>query len=180
VTNRLLSRQLRRHLGVADVDELRLRLAELGRHCESAPEGLRNLIAGIGDSFVSVDEAYEYSERDLLLSQRSLGISSAELSGLNHQLREEAQVREQTLRALRDTTNRLLAPLGQSIREDDGAQSVTAHLDGLVADLLKTRSELEQTLDEIRKLSLVASSTTDLVIITDWPAPGSAYTQLSV
>ncbi len=148
MTHKLLQRQLKRSLGVADEAELALLLAELqtlAQRSELSPLAQRSL-CGLEFFLVQVDEAYVQGERALGLSTRSLELSSDELSQANEDLREQAATRELALKTLRVTTNQLLEPLGQHIGEDDQSLGrLTQLLSGLVRDFLETRKSAESS-----------------------------------
>lgn len=149
MVHRLLERQLRRLLGIYDQEALEVRLGELRNLAGGGSVELQTFVAGI-DVFISqVNDAYTQADRDVELARRSLELSSSELTESNSRLRQESSLREQTLTALRETTNRLLAPLGRHINDEEGIQTITWHLDDLVSDLLDTRRELEHTLKEL-------------------------------
>ena len=146
--HRLLSRQLRRHLGIHDDHELKQVLTELACGASATPAAAR-LIAGLTDFLTHVNLAYEQGDRDLDLARRSLEISSRELTQVNDKLREEATLRERILDVLRSTANNLLAPLDRHIDDSEGLQTLPRHLDALTSDLLATRRELEHTLKDL-------------------------------
>ncbi|QDX80142.1 hypothetical protein B9N43_02030 [Denitratisoma sp. DHT3] len=149
MTHRLFERQLRRLLGINDQDALAARLGELRSLAAGSPVELQTFVAGLDAFFSQVNDAYTHADRDLELARRSLELSSTELIETNSKLRQESSLREQTLNALRETANRLLAPIGRHIDEADGIQTITWHLDDVVSDLLETRRKLEHTLKEL-------------------------------
>ena len=143
--HRLLLRQIRRTIGQIDETDLSRALAELVALDKTSLGLSANacaLLDGLPDLLQRVDESYQQSDRDIDLSKRSLEISSVELTEVNDRLRSEAKYREQLLQSLRETTNRLLEPLGRHINDDDGLHTLTQHLNELVTDLLQTRLDL--------------------------------------
>jgi len=148
MTHRLLSRQLRRHLGIQDADQLSDALAELARACSDAPRA-KQLIEGLVEFLPRVDAAYEQSDRDLELARRSLEISSRELTQVNDRLREEGLLRDRALELLRNTANGLLGRLHRHIEPNEGLQTLPQHLDALTSDLLATRQALDKTLSDL-------------------------------
>ena len=141
-THRLLKRQLRRGLDVTSLEEMEPLLEELKQTTANGSAGLKALANGLEAFLAQVNSSYAQADRDLELAQRSLELSSGELTQANEKLRNEGAVLAQTIGSLRDTTNRLLAPLGRHLDEDDGLQTLTWHLDELVSDLMRTRREL--------------------------------------
>lgn len=112
--HRLLLRQLRRTLGVADEAECRSlleQLLELGARREIPPR-LAVALAGLEGLFQAVSTAYAQSERDLTLRTRSLDLSSQELVSANDRLRQDLEVRQGAMDSLGQTVNRLLAEAG--------------------------------------------------------------------
>ena len=148
MTHKLLQRQLKRLLGVADDAELAGLLAELqtlAQRSELSALAQRSL-SGLESFLLQVDEAYVQGERALGLSTRSLELSSDELGQANETLRQQAATRELALKTLRDTTNQLLEPLGQHIGEDDQSLGrLTQLLSGLVHDFMETRKSAESS-----------------------------------
>ena len=146
MTHKLLQRQLKRLLGVADDAQWAALLAEIQTlaNREDLSSGVQRSLLGLESFIAQVNEAYVQNERSLELSTRSLELSSSELGQANESLRQEAAARELALTTLRDTTNQLLAPLGQHIGEDDKSLGrLTQLLSGLVRDFLESRTNAE-------------------------------------
>jgi PAS domain S-box-containing protein len=151
MTNRLLSQQLRHHLGINSQQELAAwlgELIELAGEPHATPR-TRTAAAGLAEFFTQVEASYEQAEHDRVQARRGLELGSSELTGAHPKLRAEAALREGTLESLRETTNRLLAPLGRRLDEHEDLQALSGHLDELTDELLITRRELEQTLKEL-------------------------------
>jgi two-component system sensor histidine kinase/response regulator len=128
-THKLLARQLRRHLRVAEPDDLARLQAKL--LAQPDPE-LQQLAQGLPTLLAQVSEAYAQSERDLALRTRSLELSSAELTEANTRLRAEAAAQGQVLNSLRETRNELLQREGLPVPPDE------AHTDLLpLAEMLR-------------------------------------------
>ncbi len=146
MTHKLLQRQLKRLLGVADDAQLAQLLAGFQALAGSGhmPEGVQRGLLGFESFVAQVNEAYTQNERALELSTRSLELSSGELGQANESLRQQAAAREGALTTLRDTTNQLLQPLGQHIGEDDQSLGrLIQLLSGLVRDFLASRASAE-------------------------------------
>jgi len=145
-THRLLLRQLRTALGIADPAALERAFAELDRLADDN-DGLsaeaRGVLRGLPRFIAQADAAHYQADRDLELAKRSLEISSGELIESNDRLQKAVGYREDAMTALRETTNRLLAPLGRRVDAEDGLHMVARHLDELIADLLRTRQDLQ-------------------------------------
>ncbi len=150
--HRLLARQLKRRLAIADGDCLAALVPEFAKI--AAGDGIspstKAALLGMEAFLRDVDEAYRQGDRDLELSKRSLDLSSQELSAANESLRQEAASRKSALDTLLETTQRALEPLGRRFEGDNRLDSLATQLAGLVNDLLATRGELERTLDELR------------------------------
>jgi PAS domain S-box-containing protein len=153
MTHKLLQRQVRRLLGVADDEQLTALLAEyqiLAKR-DDVSDAARHGLLAMGSFLAQVNDAYVQSDRALELSTRSLELSSSELGQANESLRAEAQARNLALKTLRDTTNQLLEPLGQHIGEDDQSLGrLTQLLSGLVRDLLEARTHAEAALVKVQ------------------------------
>jgi two-component system, sensor histidine kinase and response regulator len=117
-THKLLARQLRRHLHVAEPDDLARLQAKL--QAQADPE-LQQLAQGLPALLAQVAGAYEQSERDLALRTRSLELSSAELTEANTRLRAEAAAQAQVLSSLRETRNELLQREGLPVPADEAS-----------------------------------------------------------
>ena len=144
----LLLRQLRRKLGVVAVDRLPELLAEVQQGQGLSAEA-RALVGGLGGFFAAVSEAYAQADRDLDIAQRSLALSSGELSASNERLRQEATQREQAIRHLRQMTDRLVP--GRRPMDDQGDLNVIARqLDGLMTEVMENRREAEILYKELR------------------------------
>ncbi len=146
MTHKLLQRQLKRLLGVANDEQLGVVLAELATLAarDVVPETVQRVLSGLGGLLEQVDETYQQNDRALELSTRSLELSSSELGQVNATLRQEAKNREAALRTLSDTTNQLLEPLGQHIGQDDQSlERLTQLLSNLVRDFLAARKNAD-------------------------------------
>jgi len=111
--HKLLSRQIRRVLGVED-EQLPAVLAELVQ-LSQAPglsEPAARLLVGLEGFLTRVLETYEQNERDLDLKTRSLQLSSVELSHANDRLRHELDSRTRAVESLRETANGLMRQMG--------------------------------------------------------------------
>ena len=150
--HRLLARQLKRRLAVADGDSLAGLYAEFSLIAAGAgvSPAAKAALGGMAALLHDVEEAYRQGDRDLELAKRSLDLSSQELSAANESLRQEASSRKSALDTLLETTQRALEPLGRRFEGDNRLDSLATQLAGLVNDLLATRGELERTLDELR------------------------------
>mgnify|MGYP000228625979 CR=1 FL=1 len=150
--HKLSLRQYKRLLGIVGEAQLESFLSEI--ESVSAESGLSDLarqaLKGLRPFFLQVDEAYEQADRDLALGKRSLELSSTELMEANQTLRQEAEMRQQVLQTLRQTTNEVLAQLGKRLGDEESLESLSVLLAGLVSDILSTRSELQTALNAIK------------------------------
>ncbi len=89
LTHKLLTRQLRRSLGVDSPQALDELLTALRRVAPQEP-ALQMLADGLPVLLARVAQSYEQSERDLELRTRSLALSSEELMEANERLRQSA------------------------------------------------------------------------------------------
>lgn len=150
--HKLSLRQYKRLLGIAGEAPLDTFLSEV--ESLSADSGVSDLarqaLKGLRPFFLQVDEAYEQADRDLALGKRSLELSSTELMEANQTLRQEAEMRQQVLHTLRQTTNEVLGQLGKRLGDEESLESLSTLLAGLVSDILSTRSELQTALNAIK------------------------------
>ena len=150
--HKLSLRQYKRLLGVTGEAQLEQFLSELENLDASSvlSESARHALRGLRPFFAQVDEAYEQADRDLALGKRSLELSSTELMEANQNLRSEAEMRQQVMQTLRQTTNEVLAQLGKRLGDEESLESLSTLLAGLVGDILHTRSELQTALNAIK------------------------------
>jgi PAS domain S-box-containing protein len=151
--HKLLQRQIKRLLGVADDIQLASLRDEFQALAQREPisDIARHALLGMTEFLVQVNEAYVQNDRALELSTRSLELSSSELGQANESLRREALASALALKTLRDTTNQLLEPLGQHIGEDDQSLGRLTHLlSGLVSDFLESRKNAEAAFTKAR------------------------------
>jgi PAS domain S-box-containing protein len=108
--HRILQRQLKRTLGLADEAALRNLLAAAGALAGQADldPAVGCLLGNFGEFLKRVEATYEQSDRDLELRTRSLELSSAELSDANAQLRQEIAARTLAHQSLHQTLTELL------------------------------------------------------------------------
>jgi two-component system sensor histidine kinase/response regulator len=143
--SKLLARQLRRALTVADDADLATLLGAVGQVTAADPE-LAGLAGRLDKLLAMVDEAYLHGERDLELRTRSLELSSKELLEANEKLRDEALAQERALRALRQAVEQMLP----SAPQDSGGASTAANLESLsalMAKLVEERRHAEEKLE---------------------------------
>ncbi|MBF0213154.1 MAG: PAS domain S-box protein [Magnetococcales bacterium] len=144
--HRLLARQIKRVFGLSEaefsgaVDELR----QLAGEREGSGAG--RILSGLAEFCDRVGQSYDQHERDLDLRNRSLQLSSDELTRTNEQLRAEAKRRVAVIDSLRSTANRLLSLSGQpELGEDDaGLEQLTILMASLVENYFKAQSTLHE------------------------------------
>ncbi|MEG3639909.1 PAS domain S-box protein [Magnetococcus sp. PR-3] len=144
--HRLLLRQLRRSMGLTSEEAVESLLAEvdqlpdqtLSAESVQALHGLKTLLN-------RVEQTYEQNERDLNLRNRSLHLSSDELSHANEQLRHEKVRQDTVLAALRETANHLLEADQQPMLGEDEAS--LEQLSELMSRLAVERSEFQRHLE---------------------------------
>ena len=151
--HRLLLRQLRRALGVADEDALHALLAEFGKLAARVDAHTGQALSGLGDLIARIDAAYVQSDRDLDLRTRSLELSSSELNRANDKLREELSSRTRAIASLRKTANSLLGTLGREAigEEDTGLERMSDLLANLVRQRERAENELRSALADLER-----------------------------
>jgi len=150
--HKLLSRQIRRVLGVED-EQLPAVLAELVQ-LSQAPglsEPAARLLVGLEGFLTRVLETYEQNERDLDLKTRSLQLSSVELSHANDRLRHELDSRTRAVESLRETANGLMRQMGpySPVLRDDSLESLSQLMSDLVAQREASQRDLQAALTDL-------------------------------
>ncbi|MBF0192122.1 MAG: PAS domain S-box protein [Magnetococcales bacterium] len=151
--HRLLARQLKRVFGLTEA-EFPQALAELRGLAEArGSSGAGRILDGFEEFFSRVGQSYEQHERDLDLRNRSLQLSSEELTRSNEQLRAEARRRLAVIDSLRSTANRLLALSGQAeLGEDDaGLEHLTVLMASLVENYLRAQTSLHEVNSQLAR-----------------------------
>lgn len=137
-----LARQLRRLCGIENAEQLAQRLQEL--HDTARTPELAAFANGLVAIFARVNSTYEQNDRDLALRSRSLEQSSAELSTINDQMRNDIASRNRVLQSVREAVNTLLENnnviCGTSA--DDDLEGLSALLPILVEQQEQHRLEL--------------------------------------
>ncbi|ABK45444.1 multi-sensor hybrid histidine kinase [Magnetococcus marinus MC-1] len=144
--HRLLLRQLRRSMGLVDESAVDALLQELDAlPAEQISPASVKALHGLKTLLQRVEQTYEHNERDLLLRNRSLHLSSEELSDANERLRRETARQEQLLSTLRQTANHLLeADQKPTLGEDEASLE---QLSDLMSRLALERSEFRRHLE---------------------------------
>ncbi|MBF0627125.1 MAG: PAS domain S-box protein [Magnetococcales bacterium] len=144
--HRLLARQIKRVFGLSE-QEFPEAIAELRRMAEERPvSGAGRVLAGLEEFCERVGQSYDQHERDLDLRNRSLQLSSEELTCTNEQLRSEGKRRLAVIDSLRSTANRLLLLSGQTElgADDAGLEQLTVLMASLVENYLKVQTSLQE------------------------------------
>jgi len=139
--HRILKRQLKRTLGLADEEafgNLLAAAATLATQADLDP-AVACLLENFGELLKRVEATYEQSDRDLELRTRSLELSSTELSDANAQLQQEMGARTLALQSLHQTLTELLRVQHAGTDQLDGKPANTSGDDlGAVAQLIGT------------------------------------------
>lgn len=139
--HRILQRQLKRTLGLADekaFDNLLAAAGTLAIQADLDPAVAR-LLENFGELLKRVEATYEQSDRDLELRTLSLELSSTELSDANAQLQQEMGARTLALQSLHQTLTELLRVQHAGNELPDGKLSNTSSDDlGAVAQMIGT------------------------------------------
>ena len=139
--HRILQRQLKRTLGLADEEafgNLLAAAATLATQADLDP-GVACLLENFGEFLKRVEATYEQSDRDLELRTLSLELSSTELSDANAQLQQEVGARTLALQSLHQTLTELLRVQHAGNDLLDGKAANTSGDDlGAVAQMIGT------------------------------------------
>ncbi|MBT3065350.1 PAS domain-containing protein [Rhodoferax sp. U11-2br] len=150
--HKLLSRQIRRLLGVDDtqVPSVLVELVQLSRS-PGVSEPAARLLAGMEGFLARVLDTYEQNDRDLELKTRSLQLSSVELSHANDRLRHELDSRTRAMESLRETANGLMRQMGpySLVLKDDSLESLSKLMSDLVAQREASQRELQAALADL-------------------------------
>ncbi|QZA76820.1 PAS domain S-box protein [Deefgea tanakiae] len=143
--NKLLARQLKRHLACVDEQAVEAMLQSI----EQTADGLENravanVLLGLRKLITATDEAYSQFDRDVALGSRSLQISSDELTQANETLRFEAATRQRAIDALWQTARQLQLSLGLPPMDEKTAD--LEQLSVLMGQLVDARQNAEAAL----------------------------------
>lgn len=138
--NRLLKRQIRRHLG-----------------------GMENVPESFLPFLEAIDRSYAHYEDDRLLLERSMEISSSELEDSNEQLRADALKQKEILQRLKESLNTLLAVDAEGgsetsfIEDEDDVLKVidfieiqSRHIKEVEEEILRVQHFINQSNDAIQ------------------------------
>jgi two-component system, sensor histidine kinase and response regulator len=143
--NKLLARQLKRHLSWANSDVVEAMLQAMEQAAaQISSEPTAALLKNMRHLLLVVDEAYTQFDRDVDLGSRSLQISSDELTKANDTLREEVISRQRAIDALWGTANHLQESLGRPALAKESAE--LEQLSILMGSLLDERQQAEAAL----------------------------------
>jgi hypothetical protein len=135
---KLLLRQLRRSISIADEREL---AALLASPVDAGSPAWQAVGQGLGDFLERVSGSYEQYERDLALRTRSLELSSAELTAANDKLRHELKRREAAIRSLRQLISELLPQQSDTPGPAEPASDDIAELSQRIGQLVRDSEE---------------------------------------
>lgn len=138
MNNKLLLRQLKRHLGLDTPEAVERLCAALAQYGDLQ---LNRLSESLPRFFGAIEESYVQYERDLQLRTRSLELSSDELLEANHQLRDEGLRQQLALDSLRQTLRKLHT---QSVNGDETLDltALSQRIEQLVSEREATRQAL--------------------------------------
>ncbi|MBI5164984.1 MAG: response regulator [Magnetospirillum sp.] len=145
--HRVLLRQLRRTFDLdGEGGAAALLDALAGLDSAGLPEPVARVVAGLPEFLRRVEETYAQNDRDLDLRNRSLEISSEELTRANSKLRDEAASQARVIASLRETANEILAAINQPLVAEDGSglESLSKLMGALVRERGAAQSELER------------------------------------
>lgn len=175
--HKLLSIQLRKHLGIASRSDSKDLPAG---SVKPTPE---NILSGWSAFLESIDQAYRQFDRDLALSHRSLSLSTEELQTMYQLQRKESLQRLEVLELLRRTARALL-PDASSGRASDveasDAKDLANLMERLIQEREKSKADLEAREAQYHK---VLESVKDVIFQLDaegrWTYLNGAWTELT-
>ncbi len=143
--NKLLARQLKRHLACADDAAVEHMLQSIEQSAESIADPIAaNTLRHLRRLLTATDDAYSQFDRDVALGSRSLQISSDELTQANETLRLEAATRQRAIDALWQTAGQFQLSLGLSPIDEKSAD--LEQLSVLMGQLVDARQKAEAAL----------------------------------
>ncbi len=143
----LLVRQLRRALAVETDDAAIAIMSELERrNTELSNTHASEILAALPQMLNRVSETYEQNDRARNLHERSLSISTEELTTANAELRAEAKIKQDAIDTLRRSADGILRILGQPETTDEqaGLGSLSSLIETLVVRNQTVAEELRQ------------------------------------
>ena len=143
--NKLLARQLKRHLAWVDDQTIEAMLCSIEQTAASLADPIAaNTLRNFRRLLTATDEAYNQFDRDVALGSRSLQISSDELTQANETLRLEASVRQRAIDALWQTAGQLQLSLGLPPLDEKAVD--LEQLSVLMGQLVDARQKAETAL----------------------------------
>ncbi|MBM5572533.1 MULTISPECIES: PAS domain S-box protein [Deefgea] len=143
--NKLLARQLKRHLAWADDSTVETLLQSIERAADVVEDPAAvGVLRNFRRLLTAVDDAYSQFDRDVALGSRSLQISSDELTQANETLRQEAARRQRAIDALWQTAGQLQLSLGLPPMDQKTAD--LEQLSALMGQLVDAREKAEAAL----------------------------------
>jgi len=181
--HKLLRRQLHRLLGLDD--ESQWLAFQDDMRSEAVPEGMsastRYALQHFGTFLQRVDDTYAEHDRMIDMRIRSLEISSGEMLAANEELRVNAESRELAIGSLREAANMLLAPMGQSIGDDDTSlERLTQLLARLVSDFAASQSSEASAISKLRESERTLRLLTDNIEEVFWMRDASVRTMVYI
>ena len=143
----LLVRQLRRALTAESDDAVTAIMSSLGSQSSELSNALASeILAALPQLLNRVSETYEQNDRARNLHERSLSISTDELTSANAELRAEAKIKQAAIDTLRRSADGILKMLGQPETTDDqaGLGSLSSLIETLVSQNQTVAEELRQ------------------------------------
>ncbi|MDO6475701.1 PAS domain S-box protein [Alteromonas sp. 1_MG-2023] len=139
--HRLLFRQIKKTMGFQTIEEAEQWLDTLLEHAldDSLPPAVQTLLQGLMPFVDRVDTSYKSHERDMEIRDRSIRLSSQELTESLELARRDAVIQKQAVRELKIAANDLLKGLAKpELSEDTDSLNGLAEL---MADLARERNE---------------------------------------
>jgi PAS domain S-box-containing protein len=166
IETKLLRRQLKRGLGVADDAGLQVMLAGADALAQNpdTPLPVKQALQGLASFLAMTDEAYLQFDRDLDLRTRSLDLSSQELNSANQRLRTESVAQQRAVDSLIAMAELLSTRADMVFKPEEATlASVTELLTGLV----ESRENIQQALSTSEERFQLAVETTRIGL-WDW------------
>ena len=159
--HRLLSRQLKRQLGLVSAEQEAEWLLQLEAVAAREGGALALALRGLPAFLEQIDQSYAQYDRDMALSSRSLQISSGELLDANARMRTDFEAQQRALGHLREAFRTLAqrAGLADIVEDATGLEALSQRLVALIAAHDAAQRALQASEAQFRALTELS---------TDW------------
>ncbi|MCB1141356.1 MAG: response regulator [Leptospiraceae bacterium] len=118
----------------------------LQKKIQNNPDTITSEFIKLRSLFQKISDSYEQKERDIHLKNRSLEISSKELSDVNMQLNKKTESQSRAIESLIETSKKIADSLGLKldIHKEDGLEQISYFISTLFMEKSRFQRALEQ------------------------------------